>query len=294
MDTDPARSGELMLPSGDALICAEAFGAAGDPAVLLIGGAASSMDYWEDGLCTRLAAAGRYVVRYDLRDTGRSTAYPAGAPAYTRRDLVADAVAVLDGLGVRAAHLVGISMGADLAQRVALGHPGRALSLTLHSSTPNGTGGPDRPELPPMEPRLKAVFADEGPGPDWTDRAAAIEAMVEGERVFAGSVFDTERSRATSARVFDRTTDMAATQTNHWILEEDDAPDPDPAGVAVPVLVLHGTEDPMFPLPHGRALAGEFGARLVPLPGVGHQYPPEPVWDLVVAEIAAHTAHTEV
>jgi pimeloyl-ACP methyl ester carboxylesterase len=290
MATDPARSGEL-LPSGDARICAEAFGSADDPAVLLLGGAASSMDYWEDGFCARLAAAGRYVVRYDLRDTGRSTACPPGAPDYTRKDLVADALAVLDGLGVRTAHLVGISMGADLAQRITLDHPERIASLTLESTTPGGTDGADRPELPPMEPRLKAVFADEGPGPDWTDRAAAIEAMVEGERVFAGSVFDTERSRALSARVYDRTTDMAAMQTNHWILEEDGSADPDPAGITAPTLVLHGTEDPMFPLPHGEAMAAAIpGARLVPLPGVGHQYPPEPLWDLVVAEITAHTA----
>ncbi|WP_306368224.1 alpha/beta fold hydrolase [Nocardiopsis sp. CC223A] len=288
MATDPVRSGELLLPSGDALVCAEAFGSAQDPTVLLIGGAASSMDYWEDGFCARLAAAGRHVVRYDLRDTGRSTAYPAGAPGYTRTDLVADALAVLDGLGARTAHLVGISMGADLAQCIALGHPERVVSLTLESATP---GGPDRPGLPPMEPRLKAVFADQGPGPDWTDRAAAIEAMVEGERVFAGSVFDAERSRATSARVYDRTTDMAAMQTNHWILEEDGSPDPDPANITVPTLVLHGTEDPLFPLPHGQALAGAIpGARLVPLPGVGHQYPPEPLWDPVLAEITAHTA----
>ncbi|CAL9353994.1 Aclacinomycin methylesterase RdmC [Nocardiopsis dassonvillei] len=290
MTTEPARTGELMLPSGDALICAEAFGSAGDPTVLLIGGAASSMDYWEDGFCARLAATGRHVVRYDLRDTGRSTSCPPGAPDYTRADLVADALAVLDGLRVRTAHLVGISMGADIAQRIALAHPERVVSLTLQSTTPNGTGGPDRPELPPMEPRLEAVFADEGPGPDWTDREAAIEAMVEGERVFAGSLFDPRRSRATSERVHDRTADMAAMQTNHWILEEDASSDPDPADISAPTLVLHGTEDPMFPLPHGEALAREIpGARLVPLPGAGHQYPPEPLWDLVVAEIAAHT-----
>ncbi|MFE6308055.1 alpha/beta fold hydrolase [Nocardiopsis sp. NPDC057823] len=291
MSSDPARSGELLLPSGDALICTQAFGSAQDPTVLLIGGAASSMDYWEDGFCARLAAAGRHVVRYDLRDTGRSTAYPAGAPAYTRKDLVADALAVLDGVGAHTAHLVGISMGADLAQRIALDHPGRVATLTLQSTTPGGTGGPDRPELPPMEPRLRAVFADQGPGPDWSDREAAIEAMVEGERAFAGSVFDAERSRALSARVYDRTADMAATQTNHWILEEDGSPDPDPAALTAPTLVLHGTEDPMFPLPHGRAMAAAVpGARLVPLPGVGHQYPPEPLWDLVLAEITAHTA----
>lgn len=74
------RSGERHVPSGDARICAEAFGRQGDPPILLIGGAASSMDFWEDEFCSRLAEGSRYVIRYDLRDTGRSTAYPAGHP----------------------------------------------------------------------------------------------------------------------------------------------------------------------------------------------------------------------
>jgi pimeloyl-ACP methyl ester carboxylesterase len=77
--------------------------------------------------------------------------------------------------------------------------------------------------------------------------------------------------------------------TNHWILE--------PGGeeirvgaITAPPLVLHDTEDPLFPLGHGEALAREIpGARLVPLPGGGHQFPPPPLWDLVITEILAHT-----
>ena len=81
-----------------AQLCVEAIGDRDDPALLLIGGATWSMDWWEEGLCRRLADRGRLVVRYDQRDTGRSTSYPPGAPGYTPADLVADAVAVLDAL----------------------------------------------------------------------------------------------------------------------------------------------------------------------------------------------------
>ena len=106
----------------DAELCVEAIGDSAHPALLLIGAATWSMDWWEDGLCRRLADRGRLVVRYDQRDTGRSTSCPPGAPDYTGADLVSDAVAVLDGLGIVRAHVVGLSMGGGIAQYVALEH----------------------------------------------------------------------------------------------------------------------------------------------------------------------------
>src|SRR5215218_1674349 len=90
-------------------LCVDAIGDVRDPAILLIGGAGGPMDWWEDEFCQRLAAGGRFVIRYDSRDTGRSVTYPAGDPAYTMMDLAADSVGVLDALGLRSAHLVGIS-----------------------------------------------------------------------------------------------------------------------------------------------------------------------------------------
>lgn len=283
---------ERMIPAGDAQLCAEAFGSPDDPAILLIGGAAASMDYWEDEFCERLAADGRYVVRYDLRDTGRSTAYAAGAPRYTGDDLVTDALAVLDGYGIAAAHLYGISMGAGLAQQIAVDHPERVLSLTLQSTSPTGPLGPDNPDLPPMSPQLAELFASEAPGPDWSDRDAAIEAIIEGLRPFDGAIPpDLAEERAVVTRMYDRTTDVAASQTNHWILEGGGLERDQLAGITAPTLVLHGTADPLLPFPHGEALAHEIpGARLVPLEGMGHQYPPRAVWDTVVAEVVAHAA----
>ena len=120
------------------------------------------MDWWEEEFCQRLAAGGRFVIRYDHRDTGRSVSYPTGAPGYTGADLAANAVGMLDAFGRRSAHLAGISMGGALAQQVALAHPDRVDSLVLISTSP---AGPGQAELPPMSEDLRALLRREGPAP---------------------------------------------------------------------------------------------------------------------------------
>lgn len=271
---------------GGVQICVEAIGDRQDPAILLIAGAACSMDWWEDGLCRRLADAGRLVVRYDNRDTGRSTAYPPGAPGYTGADLLGDAVAVLDALEIDRAHVVGLSMGGAIAQQLAACHPDRVATLTLIStSSTDGAGN-----LPGMTAELQAALADPRPEPHWDDRDGVIAYVVEGERPFAApGAFDEARARALAGRVYDRSNDMAASLANHWLLESGDLPAPS-GRPAPPTLVLHGSADPFFPPEHGRALAAEIpGAQLLELDGVGHEYPPPRTWDLVVATIARHT-----
>src|SRR6476646_10497930 len=109
-----------MVQVCDAELCGDTYGAQGDPAVLLMGGATSSMDWWEPELCERLAAAGRFVIRFDNRDTGQSTTSPVGEPSYTGADLSADPLRLLDALGIASAHLVGVSMGGGIAQDLAV------------------------------------------------------------------------------------------------------------------------------------------------------------------------------
>jgi pimeloyl-ACP methyl ester carboxylesterase len=268
-------------------LCIETFGDRGTPAILLIAGAASSMDWWEDEFCERLAAGGRFVIRYDLRDTGQSVSYEPGTPRYTGSDLVADAVGLLDALGIRQAHIVGISMGGGIAQHLALDHPQRVASLTLMSTS---AGGDD---LPPMSDELAGAFSDPPQPPDWSDRAAVIDHLVEDLRLYEGSLpFDETRVRALAARIVDRTANIESTMRNHWILESGDGEPVRPrlGGIRAPTLVLHGTEDPLFPVAHGEVLAAEIpDARLLLLEGMGHQMPPPRLWDQVVAALLEHT-----
>src|SRR5689334_11070984 len=262
-------------------LCADTVGDAADPAILLIAGLGASMDWWEDEFCQRLAAGGRFVIRYDHRDTGQSVSYPAGAPGYTGADLAADAVGVLDAFGRRGAQLAGISMGGALAQQVALAHPERVDALVLFSTSP---AVPVGPALPPMSEELRAWFAAGVPKPDWTERGAVIDYLTSYERrLETAEYFDEPRVRALVARIFDRTRDMAASMTNHALAAEGDLARGPLGQIAAPVLVIHGTADPLFPFGHAEALAREIpGAELLPLEGVGHQLPPRPWWPSVM------------
>src|SRR4051794_26935811 len=147
---------ERMIEADGVRICAEAFGDAADPPLLLVMGMGASMLWWDDGFCAALAAGGRFVVRYDHRDTGRSTAYPPGRPQYGGGDLVADAARVLDGYGIARAHVVGVSMGGALAQLLALDRPDRVASLVLMGTSAAGPAD----DLPPPADRYRAFMAE--------------------------------------------------------------------------------------------------------------------------------------
>ena len=195
-------NGEQIVRANGVDLCVETFGAPTDPAILLLGGGAASMDWWDDQFCERLAAGPRIVIRYDYRDTGRSVHDPAGAPTYTGDDLAADAVGILDALELGRAHFVGLSMGGGIAQAIAINQPDRVATLTLIETSPIGPGNPDRPALPPMSDQMRAYFADPPPDPDWSDRAAAIDAMVNAERAFNGALpFEEDRSGDCHARL---------------------------------------------------------------------------------------------
>ena len=161
-------------------LCVETFGDPADPAILLIAGASSSMDWWEKGFCERLASGHRSVIRYDLRDTGRSVTYEPGAPPYTLGDLADDAAGVLAALDVASAHVVGMSMGGGVAQVLALDHPDRVASLALIATSPSGRD----PDLPDMAEETGAEFAAAAT-PDWSDRTAVLDYQLHLGRVSA-------------------------------------------------------------------------------------------------------------
>jgi pimeloyl-ACP methyl ester carboxylesterase len=267
-------------------LCTESFGDPADPPVLLVMGLGGSMLWWPDEFCRLLAGRGRFVIRYDHRDTGRSTSYEPGRPGYTGGDLLGDAVALLDDYHLAAAHLVGVSAGGGLVQLLALDFPSRVRSLVLISTSPAVSG--DR-SLPPPS----AAFAEfvRSATVDWSDADSVKDYLVAYARVLAGEErrFEEAEVRELVRRDVERAHDFAALQ-NHELLEQDDKPLKPLSSIKAPTLVIHGTADPMFPLAHGQALAGEIpGARLLPLEGAGHGVHRFD-WDTITQGIAAHTA----
>ena len=263
-------------------LCLETFGDARDPAILLIHGACASMIWWETELCESIAAGGRFVIRFDNRDTGRSTSFPPGAPGYSMTDMARDAVGILDALGVRRAHVVGRSMAGGTALVLGLDHAERVASLTFVATTPGGD------DLPPMSAEfLEQVSAE----PDLSDPEAVVEFIVGVLRAYAGGspYFDEAATRELARQDLVRTRSIAATLGNHYAIELDGPASGGFGGIRVPTLVVHGECDPVFPLAHGEALRDAVpGARLLVLPKAGHEVP-RALWDLFVSALLTHT-----
>jgi pimeloyl-ACP methyl ester carboxylesterase len=272
----------------DVEICSQTFGRRDDPPVLLIMGVMASMLWWPDEFCERLAGAGRFVIRYDNRDTGRSTGYDPGTATYTIDDLAGDAVAVLDEHGVERAHVVGMSMGGVIAQVVALAYPERVASVTAVSTTALGEENPGLPGPTARYMEHAAAFDEL----DWSDTQAVGELIVEDARQLAGTrhPFDEAATRELVTRDLERALDPGRL-VNHTVVGGDEEWWRGRIGeIAVPFLVIHGTADPLFPHPHGVALAEAVpGASLVSVEGGGHEIH-EDDWDQVLRAIVGHTA----
>jgi len=227
------------------------------------------------------------VIRYDNRDTGWSTKYPPGEPPYTFDDMADDAMHVLDDHGIDKAHIAGMSMGGMIAQLVALKHPSRVASLTVISSSPVGT---DTSHLPQTSDAYIKHSA-EGAKVDWSDRGQVVDFIVSDARAIASIAhpFDEAGIRAFIEQDYDRSGGYLSA-TNHFMLKGGDAWKGRLHEMAAPLLVIHGTADPIFPVERGAALANAVaGARLVRIDGGGHELHPDD-WDLIIAAMAEHTA----
>ncbi|TRC71490.1 alpha/beta hydrolase [Mesorhizobium sp. WSM4310] len=266
-------------------IKSEAFGDPENPALLLIMGAMASMLWWPEAFCRELADAGLYVIRYDNRDTGRSTKYPPGKPPYTFDDMGDDAIGVLDSHGIGKAHVAGMSMGGMIAQIVALKHPSRVASLTVISSSPVGMDTSHLPQTTGAYIEHSAAGADV----DWWDRGQAIDFVVKDARAIASTThpFDEVQMRAFIEKDYDRSGGFLSA-TNHFSLKGGDAWKGRLPQMAAPLLVIHGTSDPIFPVEHGEALAKTVaGAKLLRIAGGGHELHPQD-WPAISAGIVAH------
>lgn len=277
---------ERIIETGGIQLCTEPFGEPTDPPVLLVMGLGASMLWWEEEFCRSLADGGRLVIRYDHRDTGRSTTYEPGRPGYTGADLLADAGAVLDAYGLGSAHVVGVSAGGAMAQLLALDFPDRVATLVLISTSPAIPVERDLP--PPTDEFRRFVAASEV---NWSDHESVIEYLVGYSRLLAGGQrrFDEAGCRDFVRRDVQRADNVTSLQ-NHDVMAHSDQPHPPLSSITVPTLVIHGTADPMFPPAHGQALAEEIpGATLLSIDGAGHGvYRAD--WPIIVPAILHHTA----
>ncbi|EJR29376.1 alpha/beta fold hydrolase [Bacillus mycoides] len=270
-------------------ICTESFGNSEDPAVLLIMGAMCSMVYWDEEFCQQLADTGRYVIRYDNRDVGRSTTYEPGSSHYTVVDMADDVVGVLDAYHIDEAHIVGMSLGGMIAQIIALRNPQRVLSITLIASGIFGSEDNNR-NLPPIDEKILAYHAN-GAKLNWSDEESVANYLVAGSALLCGSKhkFDEKRAYKQVEKEIKRANNLLS-MFNHSLLKGDDSYEGKLKGITIPTLVIHGTEDTVLPYEHGLALVNEIPhALLLTLEGSGHEIHCDD-WVHIINAISNHTS----
>jgi pimeloyl-ACP methyl ester carboxylesterase len=263
-------------------IAYQRLGKADAPAVLLIMGIAAQSIHWPDAFCHALADGGLQVIRFDNRDSGLSThltdAPPPNLPAvltgdlssvsYTLSDMAADAVGLLDWLRIEKAHVIGASMGGQIAQTMAIEHPGRVRSLTsMMSTTGNMQVGQPSLEV------LRALFS----GPPAVTRDEVIQQMVGAARVVGSPGYPSDENEIAvrAGRAYDRCYDPigVARQAIATIASGDRTKLL--RHLEVPTLVIHGLADRMCDVSGGQATAEAIpGAELVLMEGMGHDLPP--------------------
>ena len=275
----------------------------GDPAgppLLLVMGLGAQLTLWPIELVEALVHRGYYVIRHDNRDIGLSEKFGhAGVPNFRRvalmrlfglrarlpyrlSDMADDAAALLDVLGIEKAHVVGASMGGMIAQLMAINHPDKLLSMTSIMST---TGNP---RLPRPKPEAMKALLDRAPANAALDDVIPIGIRV--ARAIGSPLYPTpeERLRTRIARDFNRSFYPEGAARQISAIMDDGDRRKRLKTVRVPSLVIHGVDDPLVPVEGGRDTAAHIpGAKLLEVPGMGHDLPLELV-DTIADAIAEH------
>ena len=267
--------------------------------ILLIRGLGSQLIHWPEGLIDALVGHGLHVITFDNRDSGLSQKFTEyGAPDFTAmeaalakgdapelpyetEDMARDAIGVLDALGIKAAHVLGMSMGGMIAQTLALEHSDRLISATIVMSTSG------LPGLPAPTPEAAIALTAYPENPD--DRNDVIEFTLKSDRVWMspGFPFDPDQRRALIGRAYDRCYYPEGVQRQYASLLGWRGRFNEHAQIAVPVLVVHGTDDTLLPVDHGRDIAARIpGAELYEINGMGHDLEGG-IPDLIVSRLIA-------
>lgn len=286
---------QITLPSG-VFLEYESMGNPSNPTMLWIMGFGAQMTAWPDEFLQMYVDAGFHVVRFDNRDCGLSYKHdgvmvdvgavtaaavmgdPPPPVPYTLSDMAADAVGVLDGLEIDAAHIVGASMGGMIAQTLAIEFPHRVLSLTSIMSVPGDMAyGTPTPEA------LNTLVA---PPPE--DRAAYIEGAKNWAVWCSKKYFDLDEARARAAREFDRSFYPEGTHRQMAAIYASGDRSEKLQTLSAPTLVIHGRDDTLL-TPSGGERTAELvpGSVLMMVADMGHDLP-RPLWSLFVDAIASH------
>jgi pimeloyl-ACP methyl ester carboxylesterase len=281
-------------------LCYETFGDPAAPPVVLVMGLGTQMIAWDTRFCEDLASRGFHVVRFDNRDTGRSTRLDGAPvpklrelmlrriprPAYKLADMALDTVGLMDVLGFERAHVVGVSMGGMIAQTVAARHPSRVRSLTsIMSNTGARFSG---------QPALKTFPVLLGAAP--ADREGFIEHGAKTWTLIGSPGFERDELelREMIALSFDRGASPAGTARQLAAIVASGDRRRELRAVQAPTLVIHGEADKLVSPSGGRATAKAIkGARLVTIPGMGHDLP-RPAWPQIIGAIAGHAHAADV
>jgi pimeloyl-ACP methyl ester carboxylesterase len=288
---------ERIIDSNGIRLWTENFGDRRNPTLLLVMGASAQGIQWPEAFIQPFVDKGFHVIRFDNRDVGQSSCFDFAKQPYTLNDLAVDAIGVLDAYDVSAAHVAGASMGGMITQTLMIQQPKRMRSATIIMSSPLA-GSIDG------VPMLRSDDL-EGPDPQWLGEliqlqmsmststpADLIDMRVAMFTKLAGRLpVDTAGLRDIATREVGRAINFAA-QANHSLAIGASSPNdrrPLLRKTSIPTLVVHGTEDPILPYPHGKALADAIpGAKLLTIEGMGHDLPVQ-VWPQIIGEMIAVT-----
>lgn len=290
-----AASAESFVTLPDASrICYQTFGSPNGTPILLISGGGQSMLSWPEGFITQLLNSNSskyYIIRYDLRDVGRSTHFalkPEGQRSYTLYDLCNDALALLDHLNLPSAHVMGFSLGGGIAWCIAARFPERVRSLVLISSSPVGPATGPQDDIPRLDTELGKQLSDIPMPIDWHDQSQAVRFLTMFDSMFIPRPVTPNtqcKMTETATRIFKRA-EQDGGQVNSFFNHNDAAwtrwPREELAAVTCSTLIVHGKLDKVLPLRHGEVLAEEIkDARMLIIDDMGHEFPSF-VWSAVI------------